>query len=170
MNWWYEKVCYDTPVDIIHNVTLYIYIPFTVRNHSSTSPSSSYRVSPHSHSYVHVPFRDSKLTRLLQDSLGGMASTVLIATIGPGAKDSKWVRNKWEMSERATYLWWEGEWGMSVYTIHVCNYSVQISLLLTFWFYQSDVWHNSSRILLHFFNSIYLYISETISTLTFASR
>jgi hypothetical protein len=33
----------------------------------------------------HVPYRDSKLTRLLQDSLGGTASTALIATIGPAA-------------------------------------------------------------------------------------
>jgi hypothetical protein len=34
---------------------------------------------------THIPFRDSKLTRLLQDSLGGTASTALIATIGPAA-------------------------------------------------------------------------------------
>lgn len=33
----------------------------------------------------HIPYRDSKLTRLLQDSLGGTASTALIATIGPAA-------------------------------------------------------------------------------------
>ena len=32
----------------------------------------------------HVPFRDSKLTRLLQDSLGGSALTVLIACVAPG--------------------------------------------------------------------------------------
>lgn len=31
----------------------------------------------------HIPYRDSKLTRLLQDSLGGTASTALVATIGP---------------------------------------------------------------------------------------
>ncbi|XP_062863309.1 kinesin family member 3Cb [Trichomycterus rosablanca] len=31
----------------------------------------------------HVPYRDSKLTRLLQDSLGGNAKTVIVATIGP---------------------------------------------------------------------------------------
>jgi hypothetical protein len=31
----------------------------------------------------HVPFRESKLTRLLQDSLGGNAKTYLIATISP---------------------------------------------------------------------------------------
>jgi Kinesin motor domain len=31
----------------------------------------------------HVPYRDSKLTRLLQDSLGGNARTVMIANVGP---------------------------------------------------------------------------------------
>ena len=34
----------------------------------------------------HVPFRDSKLTRLLQDSLGGNCKTALIVTIGPSYK------------------------------------------------------------------------------------
>ena len=33
----------------------------------------------------HIPYRDSKLTRLLQESLGGTASTALIATVGPAA-------------------------------------------------------------------------------------
>jgi hypothetical protein len=32
---------------------------------------------------VHIPYRDSKLTRILQDSLGGNAKTCLIATINP---------------------------------------------------------------------------------------
>jgi Kinesin motor domain len=34
---------------------------------------------------IHVPFRNSKLTRLLQPYLGGSGRTILIATITPAA-------------------------------------------------------------------------------------
>ena len=40
--------------------------------------------SSNSPTHVHVPYRESKLTRLLKDSLGGTAMTSLIVTVAPG--------------------------------------------------------------------------------------
>lgn len=37
----------------------------------------------------HIPYRDSKLTRLLRDSLGGRTKTCIIATIAPTVQCSE---------------------------------------------------------------------------------
>ena len=37
------------------------------------------------HSAAHVPYRDSKLTRLLRDALGGRSKTCVVATVSPSA-------------------------------------------------------------------------------------
>ncbi|KAG8737455.1 kinesin motor protein cin8 [Ceratobasidium sp. 414] len=63
----------------------------------------------------HVPYRESKLTRLLQDSLGGRTKTCLIATISPArsnmeetlstldyAFQAKAIRNRPELNTRVT--------------------------------------------------------------------
>eukprot|EP01039_Chlorochromonas_danica_P001837 gene1837-2010_t len=47
---------------------------------TANSAISSHQYGNH---HVHVPYRESKLTRLLQDSLGGSAKTFLLATISP---------------------------------------------------------------------------------------
>ncbi|PPQ93313.1 hypothetical protein CVT25_014442, partial [Psilocybe cyanescens] len=63
----------------------------------------------------HVPYRESKLTRLLQDSLGGRTKTCIIATISPASLNieetlstldyalrAKSIRNKPEINQRMT--------------------------------------------------------------------
>ncbi|XP_029378337.1 kinesin-like protein KIF21A isoform X5 [Echeneis naucrates] len=49
----------------------------------------------------HVPYRDSKLTRLLQDSLGGNSQTVMIACISPSDQDFMETLNTLKYANRA---------------------------------------------------------------------
>ncbi|XP_047431510.1 kinesin-like protein KIF21A isoform X2 [Mugil cephalus] len=50
---------------------------------------------------THVPYRDSKLTRLLQDSLGGNSQTVMIACISPSDQDFMETLNTLKYANRA---------------------------------------------------------------------
>ncbi|XP_072922361.1 kinesin-like protein KIF21A isoform X4 [Hemitrygon akajei] len=50
---------------------------------------------------THVPYRDSKLTRLLQDSLGGNSQTVMIACVGPSDRDFMETLNTLKYANRA---------------------------------------------------------------------
>lgn len=50
---------------------------------------------------THIPYRDSKLTRLLQDSLGGNAKTFLIATISPSRNNADESISTLKFADRA---------------------------------------------------------------------
>ncbi|OWZ12363.1 Kinesin [Phytophthora megakarya] len=50
---------------------------------------------------IHVPYRDSKLTRLLQDSLGGNARTLMIACVSPATINFEETLNTLKYANRA---------------------------------------------------------------------
>ena len=50
---------------------------------------------------TYIPYRDSKLTRLLQDSLGGNTKTVMIANIGPADYNYDETMNTLRYASRA---------------------------------------------------------------------
>ncbi|KAJ7958917.1 Kinesin-like protein [Quillaja saponaria] len=49
----------------------------------------------------HIPYRDSKLTRLLQDSLGGNSKTVMIACVSPADTNAEETLNTLKYANRA---------------------------------------------------------------------
>lgn len=51
-----------------------------------------------------VPYRDSKLTRLLQDSLGGNSKTVMIATVSPCNSSYDETLSTLKYASRAKYI------------------------------------------------------------------
>lgn len=50
---------------------------------------------------THIPYRDSKLTRLLQDSLGGNTKTFMIANVGPADYNFEETMNTLRYASRA---------------------------------------------------------------------
>jgi len=56
------------------------------------------------HDRAHIPFRDSKLTRLLQDSLGGNCKTTFIATISPSVLSYDETCSTLKFADRAKHV------------------------------------------------------------------
>ncbi|CAN6202157.1 unnamed protein product [Urochloa humidicola] len=53
---------------------------------------------------THVPFRDSKLTRLLQSSLSGQGRVSLICTVTPASSNSEETHNTLKFAQRAKHI------------------------------------------------------------------
>ena len=52
----------------------------------------------------HIPYRDSKLTRLLQDSLGGNTRTLMIANISPADTSFEETISTLRYASRAKFI------------------------------------------------------------------
>jgi kinesin family member 17 len=52
----------------------------------------------------HVPYRDSKLTRMLQDSLGGNTKTVMIAACSPASDNYEETMSTLRYASRAKQI------------------------------------------------------------------
>ena len=50
---------------------------------------------------AHIPYRDSKLTRILKDSLGGNCKTVMIANVSPSSMSFEDTHNTLAYANRA---------------------------------------------------------------------
>ena len=65
----------------------------------------------------HVPYRESKLTRLLSDSLGGNSRTVLLACISPADENHDETINTLRFASKASLVS-----TASMYIMYVCMY------------------------------------------------
>jgi len=78
---------------------------------------------------VHVPYRNSKLTRLLKDSLGGNCRTVMIANVSPYVGSYDDTRNTLEYANRAKNI--KTTFNKNVHNVsyHVARYAEIINKL-----------------------------------------
>ena len=79
---------------------------------------------------VHVPYRDSKLTRLLRDSLGGRTKTCIIATIAPTVQCQEETLSTLDYAHRAKNIKNKPEVNQKISkTTHLKELAVEINKL-----------------------------------------
>jgi hypothetical protein len=69
-----------------------------------------------------VPYRDSKLTRLLKDSLGGKSKTLMLCAIAPGSAMFEETLNTLKYANRAKEIKVEVEENKKVVELHIAEY------------------------------------------------
>jgi len=78
-----------------------------VHKHAHTCTLTHVRTPTHTHTHTHthtsghVPFRNSKITRLLQDSLGGNSKTLMIACVSPANTNAEETLSTCKYANRA---------------------------------------------------------------------
>lgn len=77
----------------------------------------------------HIPYRDSKLTRLLKDSLGGNSRTVMIANISPGNDSYEDTHNTLKYANRAKNIKTSIKKNIHSVEYHVSKYTQIINQL-----------------------------------------
>lgn len=80
--------------------------------------------------HSHIPYRDSKLTRLLQESLGGKAKTCIIATVSPSQLAVEETLSTLDYAYRAKNIKNAPQQNQKlVKTVHLQEYSAEIESL-----------------------------------------
>jgi len=69
-----------------------------------------------------VPYRDSKLTRLLKDSLGGNSRTVMIANISPSSGGFEETINTLKYANRAKNIKTKSKVNRNMVNVHISEY------------------------------------------------
>ncbi|NWI70228.1 KI18B protein, partial [Todus mexicanus] len=72
----------------------------------------------------HIPYRDSKLTRLLKDSIGGNCRTIMIAAVSPSVLDYEDTYNTLKYASRAKEIKMSLKSNMLSFECHVSQYPV----------------------------------------------
>mmetsp|Transcript_22706 Transcript_22706/g.57847 ORF Transcript_22706/g.57847 Transcript_22706/m.57847 type:complete len:512 (-) Transcript_22706:715-2250(-) len=76
---------------------------------------------------THIPFRDSKLTRLLKDSLGGNCKTVMIAAVSPSSLSFEDTHNTLKYAARASKIKTKAIKNTVTADVHMSQYNAIIS-------------------------------------------
>lgn len=69
-----------------------------------------------------VPYRDSKLTRMLKDSLGGNCKTVMISNISPAASQFEESANTLKYASRAKNIKYKVQTNKKLVALHITEY------------------------------------------------
>ncbi|KAH9502712.1 Kinesin-like protein kif18a [Bulinus truncatus] len=77
----------------------------------------------------HIPYRDSKLTRLLKDSLGGNCQTVMIAAVSPSSRSFEDTYNTLRYADRAKHIRADLKKNVMNVDLHIANYKKYVQEL-----------------------------------------